>query len=51
MGARNPPINHVKNIKIKKDLSQIECFQCFLSTKNSNSVYFSFEIKCLHRIK
>ena len=35
------------NIKINKYLSQIECFQCFLSTKNSNSVSFSFAIKSL----
>ena len=35
---------NLKNIKINKDLSQIECFQCFLSTENSNRFLFNLKL-------
>ena len=45
VGGETPQVNYVKNIKMNKDLLQVECFQCFLSTKNSNSASFLFKIK------
>ena len=40
---KNDKINNLRTSKLNKDLSQIECFQCCLSTENLNSVYFHFE--------
>ena len=47
---KNDKKNNLITSKLNKDLSQIECFQCCLSTENSNSVSFHFETKWLRRM-
>ena len=42
---KNGKKNNLRTSKLNKDLSQIEWFQCCLSTENSNSVSFYFETK------